>query len=145
MTLQDQLIKYMHEHNNNNIEIARKTGVAPDQVSNIIKGKPSPMVNIKRLSDKLDPIFEQYVEYKTCDCGKKFIPTYQHRNYCSVECNKNYRAYVSSKPKAEKRSKPKQSIAEFMANGDYGERQREYLLGIQKGQRMEALKCHSTH
>ena len=137
MTLAEQLIKYMTEHNNNNIEIARKTGVAPDQVSNIIKGKPSPMVNIKRLSDKLDPVFEQYVEYKICECGEKFIPTYQHRNYCSVECNKNYRAYVSSKPKQEKRSKPKQSIAEFMDGKSYGERQREYLLGLQKTQRME--------
>ena len=137
MTLQDQLIKYMADHNNNNIEIARKTGVAPDQVSNIIKGKETPMVNVKRLSDKLGPIFEQYVEYKTCECGKKFIPTYQHRNYCSVECNKNYRAYVSSKPKAEKHSKPKQSIAEFMGGKSYGERQREYLLSLQKTQRME--------
>ena len=138
MTLQEQLIKYMADHNNNNIEIARKTGVAPDQVSNIIKGKPTPMVNIKRLSDKLDKAFEKYIEYKICDCGEKFIPTYQHRNYCSVECNKNYRAYVSSKPKAKKREKPKQSIAEFMGGKSYGERQREYLLGIQKGQRMVA-------
>ena len=137
MTLQDQLIKYMTEHNNNNIEIARKTGVAPDQVSNIIKGKPSPMVNIKRLSDKLDPVFEQYIEYKTCECGKKFIPTYKHRNYCSEECNKKYRKYERRKYGISKNNKPKKSIIEFMNNGDYGDRQREYLLGLQKTQRME--------
>ena len=136
MTLQDQLIKYMADHNNNNIEIARKTGVAPDQVSHIVKGKETPMVNVKRLSDKLDPVFEQYVEYKICECGKKFVPTFQHRNYHSDECSDYFRKHGRSKPKAKKREKPKQSIAEFMGGKSYGERQREYLIEVQKGQRM---------
>jgi len=134
MTLQEQLIQYMREHNKNNVEIARKTGVAPDQIGNIVRGKKTPMINVKRLADKLDPIFEQHVEYKICECGVKFIPSYQHRNYHSEECNKYFRGHRSDKQKAEKHEMPKVNLTEYnekaRQNGlSYGQLQgRERML-----------------
>lgn len=160
MTLQERLIKYMTENDLPVITTAKLLGIGPTPVTLIkLKNKYTP-ATAEKIYKKLGADYLEYVEYSFCECcGTKYIPHSALQKTCSnTDCKKKHQTATRkvywekvaagghvvksrnewrSRPKKYEPVKPAQSIPEFMGGKQYGERQREYLLGLQKGQRME--------
>lgn len=164
MTLQEQLNHYMKTHCLTTEKTARKIGISATQVSTIkLHNKYSPVI-AEKIYKALGEDYREYFEYSVCSyCGIKYLPRDNQQQTClSDECKRAHTAktvkeynkklhsgeYVmkTCSERGPKRKKyvvhesetPKQSIPEFMSGKQYGDRQREYLLNIQKTQRMVA-------
>lgn len=159
MTLQERLIKYMTDNGLPVITTAKLLGIGPTPVTLIkLKNKYTP-ATAEKIYNALGPDYLEYVEYSVCECcGTKYIPRSTLQKTCeNTDCKKKHQAATRKmyfekvaagehvvKPHREWRSRPKkyepvkpaQSIPEFMGGKSYGERQREHLIEIQKGQRM---------
>lgn len=162
MTLQQKLNKHIEKYCLSGAETARRTGLHVTQVSDIrLHNKYSPAI-AEKIYKALGNDFREYFEYSVCSyCGSEYIPKNNRQKTCEAdECKlknkkiieKEYRRKVHSgehvmrtyneRRQSHKKylelsdSKPKQSIPEFMNGKQYGDRQREYLLSIQKTQRM---------
>lgn len=159
-TLKDRFTEILKKSGLTHVEFARRYGFSKTTISLLVNGHKVGNAMIKQLSDIFGDEFNQYYEVTTCDiCGKEFIHLNGKTKYCSSECQKekikqSKQRWVEQRSdvrqmiincdfnhqhkQTEKRQQmPKKSIGEFMAGGDYGQRQREYLLSIQKTQRME--------
>ena len=138
LTLQEQLLKYMNDHDLINMEVAKVTGISPEHVSYILQGHATPMSNIKKLSDHLSPIFEDYVVYSRCACGELFIPTRDHRKYHTDECREKYGQkvnWVSKKDKEAQKKKPREKLKNAFEEANslgltYTEYQTKERLGL---------------
>ena len=159
-TLQDKFTAVLKKSGLTNVAFARRYGFSKTTISLLANGHRVGNSTIKQLVDLFGDEFSRYYEVTTCEiCGKEFIHINGKTKYCSCECQKEkikqskqrwveQRDYVREmiincdfsqqrEPVTKRQPMPKKSIGEFMNCGDYGERQREYLLGIQKTQRME--------
>ena len=93
MTLAETLIAYKNKNQLSYSQIARKIGIYAAQVRSIcIDGKTSAKT-IKKLVDNLGPEFESFLEYKTCYCGKRFIPNTYNQDCCSDKCYLKYKGH----------------------------------------------------
>lgn len=164
MTLQQKLNQYIKKYHLSGAETARRIGISPTQVVRIkLHNDYSPAI-AEKVYKALGEEYREFVKYSKCPyCGKEYIPRDSRQKTCSspvcakknkIDVTKEYERKVKSgqhvfktynerRPATKKYIKlpdanPKQSIPEFMAGKQYGERQREYLLGLQKGQRMSA-------
>ena len=160
MTLQERLIKYMNDNNLTGVAMALLTDSDPNDRSAIRKhNKCGPIIR-KKLFDALGPDFEEYLEYKTCRCGKQFIQRSANQHHCSSECSEKYTgrpwgsrqmdksemhrltAYEKEKllERKQKFPKPKVGYAEFNERArsqglSYGQLQGLERLGIDVQQR----------
>ena len=150
-TIADRLKAYREEHQINQIELAALIGVARPTITKVERGEYCSDWLAKKIYDALGVRFKKFLRPKICSCGKAFHGRKAGALYCSTECHKKYykttaeqkRAYNARKedmkhyrkPLAKPKAKPV-PIAEFMGGKQYGDRQREYLLNLQKTQRM---------
>ena len=80
MTLPEQLEKSMKAKNINGKELSKLTGVMAWEISRMKIGGDFRANALKKIANALDdPELLKYVEFKTCLCGKKFIPDREHR------------------------------------------------------------------
>lgn len=158
-TLKDKFTDILKKSGLTHTEFARRYGFSKTTISLLVNGHKVRNSVIKQLSDIFGDEFNQYYDVTTCEiCGKEFIRLNGRIKYCSSECQKekikqSKQRWVDQRSdvremiincdfnhyckQTEKRQPmPKKSIVEFMAGGDYGQRQREYLLNLQKEQRM---------
>lgn len=159
-TLQDKFTAVLNKSGLTNVAFARRYGFSKTTISLLANGHKVGNSMIKQLVDLFGDEFIQYYESTTCEiCGKEFIHINGKTKFCSSECQKekikqskqrwvDQRSYVRemiincdfNQGTNNIRKNTKKSISEFMDGKSYGDRQREYLLGIQKTQRME-IRC----
>jgi transcriptional regulator with XRE-family HTH domain len=159
-TLQDKFKDILKKSGLTHVAFARRYGISKTTVSLLVNGHKVGNAVIKKLVDTFGDDFEQYYTVTICEiCGKEFIDMNGKTKFCSVDCQKEkikqrkqrwveQRDYVREMIKGDgfenpvvevkrRYMPPEKTIGEFMNGKPYGERQREYLLGIQKTQRME--------
>jgi plasmid maintenance system antidote protein VapI len=159
-TLQDKFSAVLKKSGLTHAAFAMRYGFSKTTVSLLVNGHKVGNAVIKHLVDTFGDDFNQYYAVTVCEiCGKEFIDLNGKTKYCSCDCQKekikqSKQRWVEQRsdvremiincdfsqqrePVTKRQPIPKKSIDEFMNGGDYGERQREYLLGIQKTQRME--------
>lgn len=96
MTLAERLKKYKSDNHLQSRELANLCGVDVTAMSKALNGGHTAMIDIKRIADVLGGEFENYVEYTTCKCGKKYIATRYLIHYCSKECSKKYQKELAA-------------------------------------------------
>jgi len=159
-TLKDKVIGIIKESGLTDVAFARKHGIGKTSVSLLVNGHKVGNPIIEMLVELFGEDFKQYYSKTVCEiCGEEFISLNGRTKMCSDKCRKekvkqSHQSWVTQrkevrrmiinndfkKPRAEisaRQEKPEKNIAEFMSGKSYGDRQREYLLGIQKTQRME--------
>lgn len=162
-TLAEKIKKILDENGLNQAMFAKRYGVNKSTVSRAINGHDVSNSFIEQLANVFGDEFKRYYTTTICEiCGKEFISFTNNCRMCSAECQKqkikensqrwvDRRSYIRSMiinaefknienkviKKAEVNKVPEKTIAEFMAGKSYGDRQREYLLNLQKTQRME--------
>lgn len=158
MTLADEVRKIMETKGMSQKQFADDCGINRACLSKGLKTGYFSNISIGRIIEVYGKRFEKYYAKKTCDfCGIEFIPMLAGRKCCTQECstkmnnrltterdNRN-RAMrkAAGETKAERykwRAKvrpAKVSIVEFMDGQSYADRQKQYLLSLQKEQRME--------
>ena len=159
-TLQDRFTAVLKKSGLTHAAFARRYGFSKTTISLLANGHKVGNSMIIQLVDLFGDEFSRYYEVTTCEiCGKQFIHLNGKTKFCSSECQKEkikqskqrwveQRDYVRTmiksdgfeKPVIEAKKRytpPEKTIGEFMSGKPYAERQREYLLGIQKTQRME--------
>lgn len=150
-TMADRLIEYRKNAGIDQEQLAKLIGVNKVTVKNLENCEKYSDETAKKVFDALGNKFKKFLNPSVCQCGKVFYKRRDAVKFCSVECSKKY--YVKSEQCKENRRvyeqeerdrykksiehKKKQSIGSFMDGMQYGDRQREYLLSIQKTQRME--------
>lgn len=161
-TLQDRFKVVLKKSGLTNVAFARRYGFSKTTVSLLVNGHKVGNSMIKQLADIFGDEFSQYYESTTCEiCGKEFIHLNGKTKFCSSECQKekikqskqrwvDQRGYVREmiincdfsqcEPATKRQPMPKKSIGEFMNGEQYGDRQKQYLLSLQKTQRME-IRC----
>ena len=157
--LSDKLNKLLEESGLNKTAFAKAHRINKTSINSASNGHKVSNGVINLLVQEFGDEFKQYYESTICEiCGKEFISLSGRTKMCSVECQKqkikeSHQRWVDqrsrvrtmiinndfTKPKQVKptHKPPEKTIGEFMSGGDYGDRQREYLLSIQKTQRME--------
>mgnify|MGYP001770063834 CR=1 FL=1 len=159
-TLAEKIKKILDDKGLSQAMFAKRYGVNSTTVSQAINGRDVSNSFIKQLVNVLGDDFEQYYETTICEiCGKEFIHLNGKAKFCSSDCQKEktkqskqrwveQRDYVREmirtgaieKPIIDVKKRytpPEKTIGEFMDGKSYGDRQREYLLNLQKTQRME--------
>lgn len=155
--LSDVLREEMELRGITGVECGRLCGLQPTVISRIANDKFVSGATVIKLVEGLGNKFEKYIKYKTCKiCGKKFIPN-RSSVTCSNECSKANCKDLKNKHNASVKKnkitfqtnaerfdwkvrdlkKPEVPIVKFMNGKQYGDRQREYLISLQKTQRME--------
>jgi len=159
-TLKDKVIAIIEESGLTDATFARKHGIGKTSVSLLVNGHKVGNPIIEMLVELFGEDFKEYYSKTVCEiCGEEFVSLNGRTKMCSDRCRKEKvkqsnqrwvaqrsdvrRMVINNdfkKPRAEisaRQEKPEKNIAEFMSGKSYGDRQREYLLGIQKKQRME--------
>ncbi len=137
------------------VNFTNKCGLDTVVISRVCNDKYVAMRTIAKISEAF-PEFKQFIKYKKCRiCGNDFLPG-RRTVTCSKECQSKNNKEIKQRNNNKKRKstitgtnaerynwsiknikKPETNIVQFMSGKSYGDRQREYLLGIQKTQRME--------
>ena len=159
-TLSSMLESEIEKRGISGAEAGRMCGLCPHTISRIINNNYVSNGSIAKLCDAFGDQFKKFVKYKKCViCGKEFI-TQRSQITCSKECSdintasikrehndRRKKATIIISPRRKARSwkmkdikKPKESITEFMGDKQYGDRQREYLISIQKTQSLKELR-----
>jgi transcriptional regulator with XRE-family HTH domain len=159
-TLKDRFTEILKKSGLTHVEFARRYGFSKTTISLLVNGHKVGNQTIEMLVQLFGDEFKEYYSKTICEiCGEEFISLNGRTKMCSDRCRKekikqskqrwvNQRSDVrqmiincdfhhQGKEKSKRQPVPKKSIGEFMDGGDYGQRQREYLLSIQKTQRME--------
>lgn len=98
MTLSERLNDYKDRNKLSTKDLSRKTGISEPTLRGILKSDhPMNGKTILRFVDRLGSEFEEYLEYKTCACGKQYIPQTYHQEFCSEICRERARGRVSLK------------------------------------------------
>lgn len=162
-TLAEKIKQKIDESGLSQAMFAKRYGVNKATVSKAANGHDVSNSFIESLVIAFGDEFEQFYKTTTCEiCGKEFISLTCNTRLCSAECQKerikennqkwvDKRSQIRSmiincdfknmnnelKRRKEVKTVPEKTIAEFMDGKSYSDRQREYLLSIQKTQRME--------
>jgi len=151
-TMADRLIEYRKNAGIDQKQLAELIGVTKVTVKNLENCEKYSDETAKKIFDALGNKFKKFLKPSVCQCGKVFYKRRDVMKFCSAECSKKY-----YKPDAEALAKykatqneafkavrgkrkaimEKHSISSFMDGMQYGDRQKEYLLNLQKTQRME--------
>lgn len=156
-TLAEKIKKIIDDNGLSQAMFAKRYGVSKSTVSRAINGHDVSNSFIEQLVNVFGDEFKQYYTTTICEiCGKEFIRINGKTKFCSSECQKE-KIKQSKQRWVDQRSyvremiincdfnqgtnnickNTKKSISEFMDGKSYGDRQREYLLNLQKTQRME--------
>jgi hypothetical protein len=157
--LSETLIKDIKKTGLSCSAFSRKNGFHTSVISEIVNGKRFSNKTIKRFVEIFGDKYKKFYKYTKCDiCGNKFIADNGKIKLCSVECQNKNASNLKSKWRDRKKlqqgvaektlaerygwgvhglKKPDIGIVDFMNGKQYGDRQREYLLNLQKTQRME--------
>jgi len=140
------------------VKFANICGLDTVVISRVCNDKYVAMRTIAKIAESF-PEFKQFIKYKKCRiCGNDFLPG-RRTVTCSKECQSKNNKEIKQRNNNKKRKsavtstnaerynwsikglkQPETNIVQFMSGKPYAERQREYLLGIQKTQRME-IRC----
>lgn len=90
MTLSERLNDYKTRKNLSGAAMARKLRISETQMRNILDGKKTTGKTVLKMVDAFGSEFEQFLEYHTCECGKRFIQKTYNQNCCSDECSWKY-------------------------------------------------------
>lgn len=159
-TLSNMLKYEIEKRGISGVEAGRMCGLCPHTISRIINNNYVSNGSVAKLCDAFGEQFKKFVKYKKCViCGKEFI-SQRSQITCSKECSdintvaikrehndrrKKNAVIISTrrKPRSWKMKdlkKPNESITEFMGDKQYGDRQKEYLISIQKSQSLRELR-----
>jgi transcriptional regulator with XRE-family HTH domain len=151
--MSDRIINYREMNGVSQKQLAELIGISKQAIVDIEIGKRYADLTAKKIYDALGSDFKKFLNPSVCRCGNVFYKRRDAMNYCSTECSRKY--YRPDKAAAERYKKTQkeeriilskreiehkvkaQSIGDFMNGKQYGDRQREYLLNLQKTQRME--------
>lgn len=159
-TLKSRFTEILKKSGLTHVEFARRYGFSKTTISLLVNGHKVGNPIIEMLVQLFGDEFKEYYSKTICEiCGEEFISLNGRTKMCSDRCRKekikqSKQRWVTQrrdvrrmiinddfkKPRAERsvmQEKPEKNITEFMAGKSYGQRQREYLLSIQKTQRME--------
>ena len=156
MTLSERLKQYQAETGLSAHKLGKFLGTNDMTISKLLRYDQYTPKIAEKIYKVLGEDYKQYIVYSTCSvCGSKYIPRNKKSVICSEkECVMEYNRRVArekygrghepsrrndatrKKLIIKDRPKPKQTIAEFMAGKQYGERQRGQLIALQKEQRM---------
>lgn len=151
MTLSERLNDYKTRNNLSTKDLSWKTGVSEPTLRSLLRSKPMPTTGatIQKFVDRLGPEFKEYLEYKTCACGKRYIPQTYHQDFCSAICRERARGRVSlhKDPMHKLREQEKENALEHerkfpkpKANyAEYNERARSQGLSYGQLQGLERL------
>ena len=153
--MSDLVLMIMERDGLSQVKFANICGLDTVVISRVCNDKYVAMRTIAKIAESF-PEFKQFIKYKKCRiCGNDFLPgrrTVTRSKECQLKNNKEIKQRNNNKKRkstvtstnAERYNwsikglkQPETNIVQFMSGKPYAERQREYLLGIQKTQRME--------
>lgn len=154
-TMADRLINYREIGGIDQKQLSELIGLSKQAIVDIERGSNYSDLTGKKVYDALGSKFKKFLKPTVCECGKVFYKRREAVKYCSDECSRKY--YKPNKAAIEKykqtqKEKTKapvkkiikenkaKSITEFMGDKQYGDRQREYLIGIQKTQSLRGIR-----
>lgn len=142
MTLSERLNDYKTRNRLSINRLIQVTGISRIAIISMLKEtRPPNGTTIKKLVYQLGPEFEEYLEYKTCHCGAKFISRRYGQKCCSKKCRE---ATIRKNPRPElEKQKEIDQVVKFRESeisfAEYNERARAQGLSYGQLQGLERL------